>query len=175
MASSTENVSQKDLDELKAKVEKLEHNSAPEPPKEDFMKSMMQAIESIKPKLVTAAAHTDALYHNIVNSAPVSYVKDEVVITPINAVKLRVDNFLLDKSMYLNQHWPYVSSLCRAHESKLMVTCGLGFGVPTAYITSKFIGRFWKIAFWSSVYNAGYMWAFCKIVQYKEGRDIPRK
>ena len=92
----------------------------------------------------------------------------ERVLSPVQDLKVNVEQSILGVSSSINKSYPFLSSMAKAHQGTLMTQIGLGSGVITHIALRNFVARRFRLFVSVSSLMALNTYAVTELIQFAD-------
>ena len=152
--------------------EKREDASEPEVPVMDQVGNVMSSMKHL---MVSALAHANYGLNSLKSTfVTVSSFDqhEERVLSPVTDLKLNIEQSVLGVSKSINDTYPFLSSMAKAHQWNVTAQVGLGSGLLATVAFKSVIKRRVRFFLAVSLVAAADTYCACELIKYQHRHQV---
>ena len=147
-----------------------ENSEKPEKDEAPPGKSIGEIMHVARHAVVSLFAHIDYGVKKVKTMMPRAALQEgtEKIFSPIQNLRLNIEQGVLSTSREMNKNYPFVSSMAKAHQGMLTAQIGLGSGILTTVAFKSMVKRRARLFIGVSAIMALDTYTFCELCKFQE-------
>ena len=127
-------------------------------------------MHDVRHTLVSLATHANLGYQKVKAMMPAAAFQEgtEKVLSPVQDLKLNIEQGVLCYSQHINKNYPFMSSMAKAHQGMLAAQVGIGSGVVATIALKSIVKRRVRLFVGVSALMALETYALCELCKFQE-------